>query len=265
MAEHLAARGFIAVLLDPPGVGESDAPDDGYALTPDVVADLHACAFDRVLAALRAGKSGAPLPALRELVSIGVGHSAGGLVTAVQQARHRSHAALALLGVAGGGLVDQLEASELRYADAPEALHRDLAKLVAARFGDPLPVMQRGSSRRLVRAEMQPAVRDALVAARAPLLALIGFASLVPGAFQRYFAALDVPLLLGVGEHDITGDPRAIPAQFPNCRDLTLYVLPDAGHNHNVAPTRELLWDRIADWIRSLPCAHPAHGGRPAW
>jgi pimeloyl-ACP methyl ester carboxylesterase len=112
--------------------------------------------------------------------------------------------------------------------------------------------MQRGSSQLLVRSEMEPAVRDALVAARAPLLALVGFASLVPGAYQKSFAAIEVPLFLGVGEHDITGDPHEIPAQFPNCRDLTLYVLPDSGHNHNVAPTRERLWTRLADWILGI-------------
>ena len=42
MARHLVDRGFIVVTLDPPGVGESDVPDDGYTLTPDVVADVNA-------------------------------------------------------------------------------------------------------------------------------------------------------------------------------------------------------------------------------
>ena len=35
-----------------PAVGESDVPDDGYTLTPDVVADVNAHAFDQVLRAL---------------------------------------------------------------------------------------------------------------------------------------------------------------------------------------------------------------------
>ena len=38
MARHLAAGGDLVVTVDPPGVGESDAPDDGYTLTPRVVA-----------------------------------------------------------------------------------------------------------------------------------------------------------------------------------------------------------------------------------
>jgi len=34
MARHLAAGGDLVVTVDPPGVGGSDAPDDGYTLTP---------------------------------------------------------------------------------------------------------------------------------------------------------------------------------------------------------------------------------------
>ena len=52
MVRHLVDRGFVVVTLDSPGVGESDVPDDGYTLTPDVVADVNARAFDQVLAAV---------------------------------------------------------------------------------------------------------------------------------------------------------------------------------------------------------------------
>jgi hypothetical protein len=34
--------------------------------------------------------------------------------------------------------------------------------------------------------------------------------------------------------------------------DITLFVLADAGHAHNVAPTRAVLWDRIASWIDAI-------------
>jgi len=61
-----------------------------------------------------------------------------------------------------------------------------------------------------------------------------------------------VPIFLGVGEFDITGRASAIPGQFPGARDITLYVLAASGHNHNVAPTRHLLWDRLARWAVSL-------------
>ena len=59
-------------------------------------------------------------------------------------------------------------------------------------------------------------------------------------------------MFLGVGTGDITGDPFRIPASFAACRDLTLFVLEGSGHNHNVAPTREVLWDRLAAWADSV-------------
>jgi hypothetical protein len=62
-----------------------------------------------------------------------------------------------------------------------------------------------------------------------------------------------VPVFLGVGTGDITGDPFAIPASFPGSRDVTLFVLDGSGHNHNAAPTRERLWDRLASWARTVP------------
>ncbi|HEX7094392.1 MAG TPA: hypothetical protein VF183_00815, partial [Acidimicrobiales bacterium] len=105
----------------------------------------------------------------------------------------------------------------------------------------------------LVRTTMEPEVRDALLAARARMLALVGLSSMIPGSLRPDIDQVDVPLFVGVGEHDITGPPHAIPAVFPGSSDVTLFVLRDAGHNHNVAPSRELLWDRLAQWARSVP------------
>ncbi len=260
MAEHLAARGFAVVLLDPIGVGESSRPDDGFALTPELLADLNAAAFGEVLAALREGSSGAALPPLPALVSLGLGHSAGGLLTVYQQAQQRSHAGLVLLGTAGRGMPSQLSEEEKRYADAPEALRRDLARLARRRFGSALPTAERGSSELLVRVPLPPPVHAALLEARTELLALVGLASIVPGSAKPVCDAIDVPIFLGVGAFDITGDPHEIPAQFRACPDLTLFVLPQAGHNHNAAATREALWDRVAAWAESL-FARP--GGAP--
>jgi pimeloyl-ACP methyl ester carboxylesterase len=75
---------------------------------------------------------------------------------------------------------------------------------------------------------------------------------MVRGASRAELSSIDVPLFLGVGDADITGPPERLPGDFPGARDVTLYVLPDSGHNHNVAPTRQQLWDRIARWIRSV-------------
>jgi hypothetical protein len=57
-----------------------------------------------------------------------------------------------------------------------------------------------------------------------------------------------VPLFLGVGEHDIATEHHTIPSSFPASRDVTLFVLDGAGHNHNVEPGRAQLWERVTDW-----------------
>ncbi|HEX7097288.1 MAG TPA: alpha/beta fold hydrolase, partial [Acidimicrobiales bacterium] len=104
MARALARQGFVVVTIDHPGVGESDTPDDGYELTPQRVADVNAHVVHEVRRRLHAGDLAPGLEPITTRASIGVGHSAGAVVTIHQQARHRSHDALALLGFGGRGL-----------------------------------------------------------------------------------------------------------------------------------------------------------------
>ena len=114
-------RGFVVVTVDPPAVGESDTPDDGYTLTPEVVADVIAFAVDQVLARW---------PDARR---IGVGHSAGALLTVVQQARHHTYDALGLFGFGRGGH-EQFALSQDERDQAG-----GIVELTRQRFGDPLP------------------------------------------------------------------------------------------------------------------------------
>jgi pimeloyl-ACP methyl ester carboxylesterase len=251
MARSLAAEHLVVVTLDLPGTGESDIPHDGYTLTPDAVADTVAEATARLVAAARTGDLVADLPPLPDVAVVGLGHSAGALVACYQQARHRSFDALALLGFAGRGLVDYLTTEERACIDDGDALRAQLPRLVAARFGDPLPASQTSSSDLLVRVGIADEARAALLGCGTRLLGCVGLTSMVRGASRAELGAIDVPLFLGVGDADITGPADRLPGDFPRARDVTLYVLPESGHNHNVAPTRQLLWDRVASWIRS--------------
>jgi pimeloyl-ACP methyl ester carboxylesterase len=253
MARYLAGRGMVVVTIDHPGVGGSDRPEDGYSLTSETVAGVDGHVTDRLLAALRAGSLVPDLPPLPDLQAVGVGHSMGAYVTVVQQARYRSHERLVLLGFAGCGLPSFLTDEELRYAGDPDGLRLAVADLVKARFRNPLPGGSTSTSSLLIRGEQPPEARTALGAASAPLLALVGLTTMVPGASADVLAAIDVPVFLGVGGLDITGDPRAIPAGLPACDDVTLFVLAGSGHNHNVDVDRTRLWDRIAGWVQCRP------------
>jgi hypothetical protein len=236
MVRHLVDRGVVVVTLDSPGVGESDVPDDGYTLTPDVVADVNAHAFERVLARWP------------DAVRIGVGHSAGALLTVVQQARHRTYDALGLFGFGRGGHTQfALSQDERDQAGG-------IVELTRSRFGDPLPGGSSTSTSPFLLGGMEvpSEALDALGSVKTRLLGVVGLTSMIPGSVDAEMAAVDVPVFLGLGEHDIAGDPHTLPACFPGCRDFTLFVLPGTGHNHNVAPDRELLWERFVVWARSF-------------
>ncbi|HEX4218249.1 MAG TPA: alpha/beta hydrolase [Acidimicrobiales bacterium] len=251
MARFAARRGHYVLTIDPPGVGESDSPDDGYELTPRAVAAVLDVVVRDVLAMLGAGDvDGVPPGAFREVV--GVGHSAGGLLVACQQARHRTFGAVALLGFSGSGLPAVLTEEEATFVDRPDELAAALPDLVRARFGTALPQGTAADSDMLLVGTTSNEAKAAAGRASSRLLGLVGLTSLIPGSIQPELNRIDVPTFVAVGEHDIAGPASALPGQLPGCRDLTLLTLAGVGHNHNVTESRLELWDRLERWVRSL-------------
>jgi pimeloyl-ACP methyl ester carboxylesterase len=246
MARALSAKGHIVVTLDPPGIGDSDSPSDGYDLSPEVVADVHAAAVRGLLADLAAGAVEAAIPQLLGAHLVGVGHSAGGLLTVLQQARHHTYESLVLLGFHDGGLRDLLNDSERPYAGRQDALRAALPDLVRGRFGEPLPRLQASVSA----STAAPDSTDSMLAAATDrLLGLIGMCAIIPGSVTKEMAAIDVPVFAGFGEHDLVVPTDSISDAYPRSPAVTTYVLPGSGHLHSVAPQRQLLWDRIDSWI----------------
>lgn len=253
-AAQMAARGFITVTVDHLGIGGSSRPADGYALTPDVLAAANAQAMATLLDGLRSGRLSAALPALPQARSIGVGHSMGALLTAVQQARFRQHAALVLLGFGSRGLVAYLTPEQAAYADRPDATRADIVALARAQYrGEPYPQlsMERGSNAAAIYGG--GADKRAVLAQRkavAPILPVPALFSMIPGSTTPDLASLDVPVFLGIGDRDLC-DPYAVPAALGHCPDLTLVVLPQTGHNHFLYASRDWLFDRIDGWVRT--------------
>lgn len=255
-AEHASQRGFLVVLADHPGAGDSDAPDDGWTLTPRMVASIEATAVGRALALLRAGDvEGVPALPDRAPV-IGVGHSMGAHLLIQQQALGGGYDGIVLLGWGGHGLPQYLPTADLAIAELdgtdPAAYDAALVASARRRHDDPFPTLSRGSSELLVKSVMPEDVHQALVDVRVPLLAVVGNATLIPGSTRRASAAVDVPVFLGVGENDIAISHQLIPGEFPASRDITLFVLAEAGHNHNVEPGRRELWERVTSWADQL-------------
>jgi pimeloyl-ACP methyl ester carboxylesterase len=251
MARFAADRGHYVLTIDPPGVGESDAPTDGYDLTPGCVAEI----LDLVVLDVLSRLSLRELPGVSlgvHLKALGVGHSAGGLLVACQQAHYRTYSALALLGFSNSGLPAVLTDEEAAFVDRPEDLVAALPGLVRARFGTPLPEGTTAQLDMLLVGTHSDKARAAAAQASSRMLGLVGLACLVPGSIQPELQEIDIPTFVAVGEHDITGPASALPGQLPACRDLTLFTLPGVGHNHNMTDSRLELWDRLERWVLSL-------------
>jgi alpha-beta hydrolase superfamily lysophospholipase len=243
MAAYLAGRGFVLVLVDHPGTGGSDVPDDPWTLLPELVADLEVVAVRQVV-----GRLGFPDPVL-----VGVGHSMGAMLVAYQQARHRLYCGVTLLGHSGRGLPEVLTDEELAVAGQPDKARLAIVDLARARFRRPLVPAGSRVSAMLTGPDLPAALTRSLGAAGTSLPAACGLTSMLPGSHADVLAAVDVPVLLGLAEHDIVGPPREAPSHLTSADDITLYVLGQAYHNSNVAPTRTQLWDRLAAWASAVP------------
>jgi pimeloyl-ACP methyl ester carboxylesterase len=244
MAAHLVNAGFVVVALDHLGIGESSRLDDRADLTSEVLVDVNAFVVDSVLSSLRSGSLAAGLLALDAPIPVAVGHSMGALFSMWQQARHDSYAALGLLGYGCRGVM--LDVAH-QYVEASRQARANFSIEPVAPGGTAT------SDLLLAGMPVPDAVYPRLLAASTDFVPLDGIERMVIGAPE--LAAIHVPVFIGVGDRDITGPPHELPAAFPNCRDLSLFVLEDAGHNHNVAPNREQLWDRLVGWLGSLGLA----------
>ena len=124
--------------------------------------------------------------------------------------------------------------------------------MTRARFGDPLPQWSNSGAVELAPNSIAAKVDEALAAANSRLLALVGMTAIMPGSIQRELDQLPIPVFAALGEHDLGGTLDVLPGQLPACGDLTLFLLQGAGHIHNVAVNRRLLWDRVARWAASV-------------
>ena len=252
-AVQMAERGCITIAIDPLGIGGSTRPRRGFELTADVHARAIARLHHTVCARLRAGSLIASLPPLRDLVSIGVGHSVGALLVLFQQTAERSYDALALLGFGTGGLVAALDEELRRYAGDPAGARANATRLAERWYADPYPVLDvEGRGREIYGGRADPEALQALRGCRAPLLATVAVFVIIPGSSAPEAACVDVPLLLAAGDSDLCGPARELAASFPRSPAVSVFELPNTGHSHFVFPSVDELFARMATWAGSL-------------
>ena len=252
-AEYMAERGGITVAIDHLGVGESSRPRDGFALTPDVMVEAGATLVEQIKTALQQGTLSAALAPLPELSCVGVGHSMGGMLTILQQAKLRSYDAVAILGYGMNGRPDALTDDERPYIDDGVGLRANIVRLTQLRGVEPyFKLDTRGRAGGLYGGRPDRRALNALAVVSNDMLAVMSFFAMIPGSARQECAQLDVPVLLAVGDSDITGPAHLIPAGFSGSNDVTLVVLPETGHTHFIFPTCARLYQRIENWARGV-------------
>lgn len=261
LAHQMAARGFIVMTLDSPGLGESDKPADCYLLSPALIAQALGEAMDAVLAQLREGHAVPGLAALPALRSVGLGHSMGGLLTILSQAQRARHAALIVLGFATAGLPQFMTTSAKALIGDRAAIDAQLEALSRKMFGNvqyPRPMKAANGAELYGSSTTEPDVVAALKPCVEGILPQPAQLSLFPGNVAAEAATIDVPVYIGVGDKDMTGKADDIPLAFTASPAVHLQVLPQTGHSHFLFPSRTALFDGIARWLadvlqRSVP------------
>jgi pimeloyl-ACP methyl ester carboxylesterase len=250
MADYLVARGFVLLAFDHLGVGRSSSVDDIFLITPGLASAVNDYAHRTVVQELVAGTLIPGLPPIPGLVSIGVGHSMGGMLLGVQQARHTTFAAVAILGH-GVGLPTVLSEEELSFVREGKFTEEAVVTLARSRFTVPLaPGSSRPPPGSFLPPDLPEPVRDAFMAQQTELLYSCGLTSMLPGSTDRDKAIITAPVFLGFGEDDLTQDFIGCAALYGAANDISLFVLPGAAHCHNQSDRRTMMWDRLAHWAR---------------
>jgi alpha-beta hydrolase superfamily lysophospholipase len=273
-ADWHAARGWIFVSVDHLGVGDSSQHPDRLTFAP-VVAAAQSAEAD-VLQKLAAGTLIDGLGQVESPLTIGIGQSMGGCLTVVQQGRFHGYDGIGVLGygvlhtlpptasgtpplalpwiprgeVLGEGVITNAPALarvDPASAPGPGALawgfhYDDVDPDVVARDMTDYPA--RGGA--------LPPWGSATIPAPLVLWCV------TPGAVLAEAAAIEVPVLLAMGERDVLTDPRGEIRAYESSASVDLFVCPRMAHMHNFAGTRELFWRRIeawADWVRACKAA----------
>ena len=241
-AAYLASRGNIVLIPDHLGIGESSRAPNQRKATRHIVAQANHAAVSQFYAHLASGDLHETLPPLAHFLKVGGGHSMGGMQTIVQQAAHRTYDAVMILGYTAQGVHLAMRGNKLRAADfippgdAPDYTANDRAPMRETFHWDDVPAS-------LIAADDAQAVETP---------SHIGLDSIRTAIVIEDAATISVPIYLGLGERDVSPDPHAEPQYFRRCPDFTLHILPRAGHCHNFAGTRQLMWNRMHDWARAI-------------
>jgi len=237
-ARYLAGQGHTVVAFDHLGTGRSSRPDREVGL------DMQAAATAQAVEGL-AGSD-------RSVV--GVGHSMGGYVAIFQQARFRTFDAVAILGTTNQAVrILDLPADLIDAASGGAESRQRLVDTLMAGFPKPYLESSRGPLLSAFHLDDVPAaVLDADLTTETVVPRLAAAQATVPGIALDAAAMIEEPVFLAFGDVDVSPDPHLEPSTYPASRDVTLFLLTKSAHCHNMATSRQVLWDRLEAWAATV-------------
>ncbi|MGV0793549.1 alpha/beta hydrolase [Mycolicibacterium sp. XJ1819] len=252
--EHMADAGYIVIAVDHLGVGESTDPTDSGPLGLELLATGDAEVVRQIRAQAADGTLLDGLPPAN-LPLVGVGHSMGSCLTTMVQAREGGYDAVALLGY--GVQITNVHEQDADADDLESRIQQSLEtayQLTGTTPGDSYMIAPRDYLADMFYAgEVPQDVMDADTAVQSRVPIRAGAEVTTPGFVEKYTPQLDVPVFLAFGAAiDVSPDPYAEPANYTGSPNVTLYLVPKAGHCHNFGSHRAALWDRIAAWIPTV-------------
>jgi hypothetical protein len=169
--------------------------------------------------------------------TVGIGHSLGGHLVTAQQSLFADYERIAVLGssfLRDLSLDQGRTLAEQRSAGGYEGgyLHISRSELRAQHHADDVP-------------DDVLAAADALVTVLPRTAAATALASQL---VVKHPFGVSAPVFLAFGDPDVSDDPRAEVAVYGSS-DTTLFLLPASAHCHNMAGTRQMLWNRLAQWL----------------
>lgn len=260
-AEYHVSRGIIFVAQDHFGVGDSsiDCIDD---LTVEHIAGGAHAFVTAVVERLQAGSIGCGFAAIDKPFVVGIGQSMGAGITMIMQGRHRTFDAIAPLGISAiHTMLPQRTHEATRAArdvfrfSRQTPLDQLVVKSSAAGIADFVyPFHWDDEPEDIRNADMEGGypIRRTVPAFGSGTVPRCAVAMNSPGYFTPEVSLVDVPVLMAFGERDVSPDMRREPTAFINCNDISVFIVPRMAHMHNFADTRELLWQRVADWAEMV-------------
>jgi hypothetical protein len=262
-----ASRGWVFVACDHLAVGDSSSPRDLSHLTFEHLAAANDATVHHVIEALADGTITAGYPSVADALRLGVGQSMGGCLTIVAQGQLGTFDAIGVLGYSAIHTVLAMPPGSpaAPSVDIPRGTRIELPPSDDALGPGPpdpsavadLPPTTWGfhyddEPRDLVAADMvgypMRLGTDPLPEWASRGTPPCAVTMLTPAVVASEAAAVEVPVLVGVGERDVCPEPRMEPSAYKQSSDITVFICPRMSHMHNFASTRETFWSRIHAW-----------------